>query len=187
MGRILSPGLWSAEKTGMRALLGMRVRFVVAAGVAAGLLTVLVLVKLAIGGWHHWQSDRQTRDILRQARTIKEQTATIQTAAHTMPLPADFITVTTFRTVQCYSTSFVMGCWTNSSDEATVVSELRQAMTAAGLSNPAATCSANNGVCRVVGSTDEGELEFNISPISAAQATSARMYEIRALALPRDL
>jgi len=95
--------------------------------------------------------------------------------------------VTTFRTLQCYSTSFVMGCWTNTSDEGTVVREVRQAMTAAGLSNPVATCSADNGVCRVVGSTDAGELEFNISPISATQATSAPTYDIRALALPRDL
>ena len=171
----------------MRAVLGMRVRFVVAGAVTAGLLTVLVLVQVAVGGWHHWQSDQRTRDLMREAKTIKQQTATIQTAAHTMPLSADFITVTTFRTLQCYSTSFVMGCWTNTSDEGTVVREVRQAMTAAGLSNPVATCSADNGVCRVVGSTDAGELEFNISSISATQATSAPTYDIRALALPRDL
>jgi hypothetical protein len=174
----------------------MRLGFLVAGCVGIALVTGFVAVSLVIGGWHRWQSDRQAHDLKREAEVIKEQTATIQLAARNVQLPADFIEATTFRTVTCKSTNFVIGCWTSTLDEAAVAGEVQRAMTAAGLPNQTAACSSQYGSCHVSSSTSAGQLDFVISaPPTDQQATTSAdgqtpgrpVCEIRALAVPRNI
>ena len=175
---------------------GTRLGILVAGCVGMALVAVFVVVSLVIGGWHRWQSDRQAHDLKREAEVIKEQNATIQLAARNVQLPADFIAATTFRTVTCKSTNFVIGCWTSTLDQATVAREVQQAIAAAGLPKPTATCSFQYGSCHVNSSTSAGQLDFVISASPADQQTTTSadggtprrpVCEIRALAVPRSI